>query len=237
MQVHNPVFLTHLKELRTRLIYCSLFLVISFVVCYIFSEKIIGILFLPVKNALPQGSTMIFTSLTEGFMAYLKIAFWSAIILSTPFILYQMWAFVSPALYTHERRFASRLLVWLVGLFFAGGAFGYWVIMPVVLSITLGFISPDLEALPRLQNYLLFSLKTIFLFGVIFEIPFSMAFLVKTQLISKNYFKRNRKFSYILLYILTVLLVPTDIFSQFLLFLPFVALYESGIILASFLTA
>ena len=233
----NLSFLNHLNELRMRLIYCSIFLTVCFVISYIFSEKIIGILFLPVRNALPPGSTMVFTSLTEGFMAYLKIAFWSALTVSIPFFLYQAWAFVSPALYSNEKRFAVRFLVCALALSFAGGAFGYWVIMPVVLSITLGYISPDLEALPRLQNYLLFSLKTIFLFGIIFEIPFSMAFLVKTKLISKNYFRRNRKFSYILLYILAVLLIPTDIFSQLLLFLPFLALYESGIILATFLTS
>ncbi len=237
MSFNLAPFQTHLKELRHRLIVCFSSIAVAFVICYIFSKPIISLLFYPVIQALPSDTSLVFTALPEGFMAHLKVAFWSGIILSTPVILYQIWAFVAPGLYSHEKRVARKFLFWGIGLFIAGALFGYWGVMPVVLSITLGFVSQGLEAMPRLQNYLLFVLKTLFTFGIIFEIPFLMAIAGKTGLVSRGYFKKNRKFAYILLYLLSVILVPTDLFSQALLFLPLAAMYEIGSRLSEWLTS
>jgi len=223
--------LGHLEELRSRLIRSFIVVLAAFVIAYMFSGTIVSVLFYPIKNALPPGSTMVYTNLTEGFMTYLKVALWTAVVVSAPFLVHQIWAFVAPGLYSEEKRVARRFLMWFSGLFFAGGAFGYWVVMPVVLSISLGFAGADLEPMPRLQNCLLFALKTIFTFGLIFEIPFAMGFVVRSGLVADDYFRRNRKTSYIALFILAVVVTPTDIFTQILLFLPFVGMYEAGILL------
>ncbi len=228
---HSPLKV-HLNELRRRLIICSVTIAIAFVISWFFSDYLVSWLFYPVRRALPPGSPMIFTALTEGFMTYLKVAFWTAIILSTPMILYQIWEFVAPGLYDREKKYTRHLVYWGLGLFILGGLFGYWVIMPVAFSITLSFATKDLVAMPRLQNYLVFSLKTILIFGLIFEIPFLMAFAVHCNIVPERYFIMHRKASYIALYLLAVLLVPTDIFSQILLSFPLIGIYEIGILFA-----
>lgn len=235
MTVNRLSFNMHLEELRRRLIYSFAALAVFFTLCYIFSEHLVSFLFHPVRQALPYGSTLVFTALTEGFITYIKVSFWSALILATPVIMLQLWWFIAPGLYMGEKKTLRRFMFWGMLLFAAGGCFGYWVIMPAVLSITLGFADQGLEPMPRLRNYLLFSLKTIFTFGLIGEIPFLMAFTVKTGMVSGDYFRRNRKVSYIGLYVLAVMLVPTDIFSQLLLFCPLMAMYEVGIRLSQWL--
>ncbi len=229
MQSNEPYTLKdHLNELRNRLIRCVTFFCITFAFSYAVSDYIISFLFLPVKQSLPEGSTMVFTALTEGFMAYLKVAFWSAVVLTAPFFIYQVWAFLLPALYEKEKKALKRLIFFCGSLFVFGAIFGYWVILPTILSISLGYSSTNLEPLPRLQNYLIFTLKSIFLFGIIFEIPFLMAGVSRLGLIPTGYFKKNRKYAYILLFFTSALLIPTDFFSQLLLFGPLVAVYEIG---------
>jgi sec-independent protein translocase protein TatC len=235
MSLESLPFQAHLQELRRRTIVYFITVLVLFVVCYACSEFLVSFLFYPIRQALPPGSTLVFTALTEGFIAYLKVAFWSALTLSTPVFLYQAWQFTAPGLHEREKRFASIFLIWGIGLFAAGGLFGYWVIMPVVLSISLGFANQGLEAMPRLQNYLLFTLKTIFVFGLVFEIPFLMACATRTGIVAPNYYARYRKVIYVVLFLLSVMMVPTDLFSQILLFLPLAGMYEAGVRLSRWL--
>jgi len=232
MSFERLPFKAHLEEFRRRLINCFVVMVAAFALCYALSDFLVSILFYPVNQALPHGSSLVFTALTEGFMTYLKVAFWSAVILSTPVILYQAWMFVAPGLYDNEKRFTKGFMFWGICLFVSGGLFGYWIIMPVAFSITLGFANQGLEAMPRLQNHLIFSLKAIFTFGLVFEIPFIMALADRYGIVSRKYFTKHRKASYIALYILAALLIPTDVFSQILIFLPLLGVYETGILLA-----
>ncbi len=227
----------HLNELRHRLITCVITLIVAFIACYALSDYLVDLLFLPVRMGLPQGSKMVFTALTEGFMTYLKVSFWAAVIISSPVFLYQLWKFIAPGLLPNEQRTMRIILITGTSLFGAGGIFGYWVIMPVVISIMMGYAGPDLQAMPRLQNYLLFALKSIFTFGLIFEIPFLMTMATKTGLISQRYFRKNRKFAYIAMYLMSVMMVPTDLFSQLLLCLPLAGVYEAGILLSSLFSA
>ncbi len=229
MSIDRLPFQAHLEELRKRLIVCVVVFIIAFVVCYIGASTIANFLALPIKSALPPNTPMVFTRITEAFFVYLKIAFWAALILTMPVILYELWAFISPGLYEHEKRLIKRFLIAGIGLFILGGCFGYWVIMPVVLSITLGYISQGLTAYPRIESYLLFAIKCIFTFGIAFELPFLMAFVTSTGIIEPDYFKKNRKGYYIALFCLAIFLAPTDIFSQILLFGPMALLYEIGI--------
>ena len=221
----------HLGELRHRLIVCAVTLAVSFACCYAVSEYLVDLLFLPVRQGLPQGSRMVFTALTEGFMTYLKVSFWASVVITAPVFLYQLWKFISPGLLPPEQRVMRIIIVTGTLLFAAGGIFGYWVIVPVVISIMMGYAGDNLQAMPRLQNYLLFALKSIFTFGLIFEIPFLMTMAGRSGIISPGYFRKNRKFAYLALYLLAVMMVPADIFSQLLLFLPLAAVYESGILM------
>ena len=229
-------FKEHLGELRSRLIVCAVTLAIAFACCYAVSGYLVNILFLPVRMSMPQGSSMVFTALTEGFMTYLKVSFWAAVIITSPVVLFQFWRFISPGLIDREKRVMRLILVTGTVLFCAGGIFGYWVIMPVIISMMMGYAGPDLQAMPRLQNYLLFALKSIFTFGLIFEIPFLMTMAVKTNLVEGSYFRKNRKFAYIAMYLLAVMLVPADFFSQLLLALPLAGVYETGIFLGTLLS-
>jgi len=209
-----------------------IFFSIAFVCCYIVSDSIISCLFYPVKQALPEGSTMVFTALTEGFMAYLKVAFWSALVLTAPVIIYQAWRFLAPGLYENEKRILRRIIFWGSGIFLAGGIFGYWTILPLVLSVSLGYATESMQALPRLQNYLVFTLKSIFLFGLVFEIPFLMAGVTRAGFIPADYFRKNRKPAYMLLFVISIMLIPTDLFSQIMLVFPMILVYEAGILLS-----
>lgn len=228
MSIDQIPFTAHLEELRRRLIYCVIALALSFFVCYGASDYIASALFYPIRGALPPGSTMVFTSLTEGFMTYLKISFWAAVIMSTPIFLYQLWAFAAPGLYEKEKRYILTFISWAIALFIAGAAFGYWAIMPFVLSITLGFANQGLQAMPRLQDYMIFTLKTMLGFGLAFEIPFLMTFAVRLGIVPADYFKRHRKACYLGLYIFAVILAPTDIFSQLMILAPLACLFEIG---------
>ncbi len=230
MQEDRYTLKGHLEELRKRLINCGIFFVIAFGVCYALSGPMVSFLFYPVKQALPKGSTMVFTALLEGFMAYLKVAFWAAVVLTAPVIIYQAWKFLLPALYENEKKVLKRVIFWGGALFLAGGVFGYWVIIPLILSLSLGYASDSLQALPRLQNYLVFTLKSIFVFGMIFEVPFVMAGISRAGLIPRDYFKKHRKIAYIALFIFSAVLVPTDLFSQILLFFPMLMVYEAGVL-------
>jgi sec-independent protein translocase protein TatC len=234
MNIADIPIQAHLDELRRRLITCAIFMAATFVLSYIFSDALIAFLFTPVYHALPENSKMVFTALTEGFITYLKVAFWAALILTTPVILYQIWAFVAPGLYPKEKKVLKTIIISGISLFAAGGIFGHWVIMPVILSFSLGFASQGLEAMPRLQDYLLFALKSIFTFGIVFELPFLMAATSATGIVSVEYFRKNRKASYLALYLIAVMICPADIFSQVLLFLPIAAVFESGILLGRF---
>jgi len=171
--------------------------------------------------------------LKQNDMAHLKVAFWAAVVATAPFFVYQAWRFLLPALYENEKRSLRRLILTGGILFVFGAVFGYWVILPVILSLSLDYASTNLQALPRLQNYLVFTLKAIFLFGLIFEIPFVMAGAARVGLVPREYFKKQRKAAYIVLFLVAAVLVPSDIFSQFLIFLPFVIIYEIGAFFSS----
>lgn len=222
----------HLGELRKRLITCGIFFAVAFAGCYAISAPMVSFLFYPVKQALPADSTMVFTDLMEGFMAYLKVAFWAAVVVTFPVIIYHGWRFLLPALYEKEKKVLRRMILWGGGLFLTGGIFGYWVVIPLILSVSLGYANDSLEALPRLQNYLVFTLKSIFVFGIIFEIPFVMAGISRAELIPSDYFRKKRKIAYVGIFILSAVLVPTDIFSQVLLFFPMLLVYEAGALLS-----
>lgn len=228
-------FKGHLEELRSRLLRTILFFSGVFLIAYWFSESIMGLLLMPLSTSfLNQGQGLVYTALTEGFFAYLKVAFWTSLFFTTPFFVYQVWAFVAPGLYDHEKGFLRRVLFWGGGLFFSGALFGFFVLFPAILSFSLGIAAQGLIPMPRIGRYVALVVKFSFFTGLIFELPFTMALAIESGIIEREALMRRRKYLVIGLYALCAFLIPTDIFSQVLLFLPLWMLFEVGLRLSRF---
>ncbi len=229
-------FRHHLEELRSRLLKVLAFFCTIFLLAYWFSEEIMRILLTPLSSSyLGSSHGLVYTALTEGFFAYLKIAFWTALLLTTPFFVYQAWAFVAPGLYPKEKSFLRRIVFWGGALFFAGGFFGFFVLFPTILAFSLGYAAQDLLPMPRIGQYVVLLVKFVFFTGLVFEVPFTMALAIESGIIERETIKKKRKFFLIGLYALSAFLVPTDIFSQILLFGPLWLLFELGLKLSIFI--
>ncbi|MBA2848337.1 twin-arginine translocase subunit TatC [Thermosulfuriphilus ammonigenes] len=219
----------HLAELRKRLITAVVAILLAWVLAYAFSRQIFALMTQPLSRSFPgEDPFLVFTALPEAFFAYLKVSFWVGLILAFPVVLFELWRFVSPGLYSHERRLARKFLLGALGLFVAGGLFGFLVVLPIILSFFLGFANQDLIALPRVESYLTFCAKLILTFGLIFEIPFLMYAAGRLGLVSREYFRRQRRMAWLSLYFLAAVMVPSDIFTQLLLAIPMILLYELG---------
>ncbi len=229
-------FQPHLHELRSRLIAIFVALLLSFAGCLAISAHIMDALFIPINSAMPLGGTMVFTALPEGFMTHLKIAFWAAMVISFPIILYEIWAFVAPGLYSHEKKWVKRFIFYSTALFSGGAAFGYFTVVPLILSFSMGFAGDGIQPMPRLQNYMVFILKTMLTMGLTFELPFAMALLSRSGIVDEDLFKKRRKTAYLALYTISIFLAPTDIFSQLMLTGPLIVMYEIGIRLSNWLS-
>ena len=223
-------FKGHLEELRTRLIKSLVLFCVVFVMAYFFSEEIMRVLLMPLTSTfLNQGKGLVYTALTEGFFAYLKVAFWTALFFIAPFFVHEIWAFVAPGLYAHEKVFLRRIILWGGGLFFAGALFGFFVLFPAILSFSLGIAAQGLIPMPRIGHYVVLVVKFAFFTGLLFEVPFTMALAIKAGMVKRETLINKRKYFLIGLYALCAFLVPTDIFSQVLLFIPLWGLFEIGL--------
>lgn len=223
-------FKEHLEELRTRLVRSLAFFCVVFLVAYFFSEEIMRLLLMPLTSAfLNQGEGLVYTALTEGFFAYLKVAFWTALFFTAPFFVHEVWAFVAPGLYDHEKGFLRRILLWGGGLFFSGALFGFFILFPAILSFSLGIAAQDLTPMPRIGRYVALVVKFAFFTGLVFEVPFTMALAIEAGIVERETLLKKRKYFIIGLYALSAFLVPTDIFSQVLLFIPLWGLFEIGL--------
>ena len=222
----------HLEELRKRLIVCIIAVGIGFALSYAFSEQIFIILSQPLTDILPEENHFIFTSVTEGFFTYLKLAIFAGLLLASPVIFYQIWSFVAPGLYNKEKRLAFPF-VFLSTLFFAGGTtFGYFIVFPLAFKFFIGYNSQYIKMLPSLNEYLTFSCKFLLAFGIIFELPIFILFLAKIGIINERQLRANRKYVMIAVFILAAFLTPPDVVSQVLMAVPLIILYEIGIIVA-----
>ncbi|MBW2141503.1 MAG: twin-arginine translocase subunit TatC [Deltaproteobacteria bacterium] len=224
-------FLGHLEELRRRLIICFLAIGIGFAVSYYFSKPIFRILIRPLIDALPEGDRLIYTNLPEAFFTYLKLGLWGGIILALPVIFYQLWHFVAPGLYRNERRYFIPFVFWSCVLFIVGAVFGYFIVFPLGFRFFLGFADESIQALPAVAQYFSFSLKLLFGFGLIFELPVVMVFLAKMGLVNAPFLARQRKYAFLLIFVVGAILTPPDVISQVLMALPLMFLYEVSIFL------
>ena len=232
MKDEKQPFLGHLEELRRRLVVCAIAIGIGFVISYIFSKQLFSLLILPLTKVLPAESSLIFTSLPEMFIAYIKVALIAAIILAIPIIFYELWMFLAPALYQREKRYLIPFVSFSSILFVAGSLFGYLVVFPYGFQFFLSFATEDIQALPSVKQYFSFAIRLLLAFGLVFELPVVAFFMTKIGLINPESMKRFRKFAILCSFILSAILTPPDVATQIMMALPLIVLYEVSIIIS-----
>lgn len=223
-------FTAHLEELRRRLIICFCAVGVGFVISYFFSRTLFEILMQPLLAAMPPEEKLIYTGLPEAFFTYLKVAFLAGLFLAVPVIIYQLWMFIAPGLYEKEKRMVLPV-VFLSSLFFVGGAlFGYFVVFPFGFKFFMGFSSEYVRPLPSMKEYLGFSAKLLFAFGVVFELPLFITFLARLGIVDVHFLKTKRKYAILLFFVFSAILTPPDVITQVLMAGPLILLYEVSII-------
>ncbi|MBW1715125.1 MAG: twin-arginine translocase subunit TatC [Deltaproteobacteria bacterium] len=225
-------FLAHLDELRKRLIVCAIAVGAGFIVSYIFSKQLFSFLILPLTKVLPDESTLIFTSLPEMFIAYIKVALISGIILAVPVIFYELWMFVAPALYRTEKRYVVPFVLFSTILFVVGSLFGYFVVFPYGFKFFIGLATEDIQALPSVKQYFSFAIRLLLAFGLVFEMPVAVLFLTKIGLITPESMKKYRKYAILGSFVLSAILTPPDVATQLMMALPIISLYELSIFIS-----
>ncbi len=227
-------FTEHLEELRYRLIRILIAVAIGFVVSYFFSKQIFYFVSLPLLEVLPKENNLIFTALPEAFFTYLKISFFTGIIVASPYIFYQIWKFVSPGLYPHEKKYVAPFVIISTIFFVTGILFAYFVVFPYGFKFFLSFQNEYIKALPTMKQYLSFTLKLLFAFGVIFELPVFMYFLAKIGVVNSILLTKNRRYVLVLIFVVAAILTPPDVFTQFLMAVPLILLYEISIFVVKY---
>ena len=220
----------HLLELRSRLLKMVLAVAICFAAIYPFANDLYLLLSEPLRELLPVGQTMIATDITSPFFAPLKLALVLALFVAIPVILYQLWSFIAPGLYAHEKRLAFPLLFTSVLLFYAGAAFAYFVVFPLVFGFFTAIGPEGIVELPDINSYLNFVLKMFFAFGVAFEIPVATVLLILTGATTPERLAAKRPYVIVGCFVIGMLLTPPDVISQTLLAVPMWILFEFGII-------
>ena len=226
-------FLDHLEELRWRLIWSLLALTIGFVVGFVVVDQldVLGLLMRPIAPRLPGGK-LYFTSPIEPFMITLKLGFFVGVVLASPVIIWQLWRFLSPALYEKERRIVLPVSVAAVGLFLAGVALAYLLILPTAIRVLFGFQSQSLQPIVTAHEYFGFAAQVVIAFGAIFELPLVLLILVYLRVFSAAALSRHRRFAIAGNALLSALLAPPDLISMVLMMVPVQLLYEITVVIA-----
>jgi sec-independent protein translocase protein TatC len=208
---------------------------LCFIPCAIFSDKLFTLVALPLIEKMPEGTSMIATSLISPFMAPLKLALFVALFIAMPYVLFQAWAFVAPGLYKREKRFAIPLMVSSILLFYAGVAFAYFVVFPLMFAFLTTTAPTGVQVMTDITNYLDFVLLLFFAFGIAFEMPVATVLLASTGLVRVETMAKNRGYVLLGIFVIAAFLTPPDALSQTAMAVPMWLLYEVGIILSRIL--
>ena len=219
----------HLIELRTRLLHVFYCLLLVFVCLFPFATDIYALVSAPLQAVLPQGTSMIATDVISPFLTPLRLTFYVALFFSVPFILYQIWAFIAPGLYQHEKQLAAPLLISSVLLFFAGMAFAYFLVLPMLFNFTMGIELEGVSTMTDITKYLDLVLHMFFAFGFAFEIPVATVLLIHAGIVTPEGLAAKRRYIVVACFVIGMLLTPPDIFSQTLLAVPMWMLFEAGL--------
>lgn len=228
---HKAPLVQHLIELRNRLIVSVLAILVGFLVCYGYAEELYAFLARPLREVMGPDAKMIFTGLHEVFFTYVRVSFFSGLFLAFPVLIAQLWLFVAPGLYQHEKRVFFPFLILTPVLFFLGGSLAYLFVFPLAFKFFLGFVTPTIEALPSMKEYLSLVIKLIFAFGLVFELPVGLLLLIKAGIISTAGLVDKRKYNIVVAFVVAAILTPPDPFTQVFLALPIMAMYEISIVI------
>ena len=223
----------HLLELRSRLLKAMLAIFLAFLACYGFADTIFEYLVLPLQKVMPEGNTMIFTGIPEGFLVEMYLAFVAGFFMATPVIFYQIWAFIAPGLYKEEKRYIVPIACLSAIFFIAGMAFCYFVAFPFVFQFFMTYSRGIVKAAPTMQQYFSFTIRLLFAFGIIFELPLFCFFLARLGIIKARQMRSCRKYAVVACFIIAAILTPPDVMSQLLMAGPLLLLYEISILVAA----
>lgn len=227
--------ISHLVELRQRLLKVVIAIAICFAPCAWFANELFTIVATPLINRMPAGTSMIATSLISPFMAPLKLALFVALFIAMPYVLYQVWAFVAPGLYKREKRFAVPLMVSSIVLFYCGVAFAYFVVFPLMFAFLTTTAPTGVQVMTDISNYLDFVLLLFFAFGIAFEMPVATVLLAATGMVRVETMTKNRGYVILGIFVIAAFLTPPDALSQTAMALPMWFLYEIGIVMSRLL--
>jgi len=231
-ELQEDTLLSHLIELRSRLLKAGSAVLVFFVVLAPFSDVVFKQVALPLMQKLPEGSTMIATQVASPFLTPFKTTMFAALFLAMPVVLFQLWSFAAPGLYKKEKKFAVPLLVSSVGLFYLGAAFAYVVVFPLMFGFFTSAAPAGVSVMTDISSYLDFVLVLFFAFGMAFEVPIATVILVWSGLTSIETLEKNRAYVFLGAFIVGMLITPPDVISQTLLAVPVYLLYECGILLS-----
>lgn len=234
-QIEQP-FLSHLVELRDRLLRALLAILLIFICLFPFANDIYTFMADPLMEHLPENSSMIATEVASPFLTPFKLTLMAAIALGMPVILFQLWSFVAPALYRNERKLVIPLMLASTLLFFSGMAFAYFVVFPLIFGFFIGVTPEGVTVMTDISHYLDFVLKLFFAFGLAFEIPIATILMVWTGFTTPEKLAEKRAYVIVGAFVFGMLLTPPDIISQTLLAVPMWLLFEAGIFFARFFT-
>lgn len=237
-------FIHHLIELRQRLLYCVIFFFLSFCISYFFSEAIFQFLVAPLAKIFKaeDGRRLIYTGLTEAFVTYMKVAFFTAAFVTFPLTALQTWKFIAPGLYKHERQVFLPFLLATPALFLIGAGFAYYIILPNAWAFFLSFETPGLPGqLPiqleaRVHEYLSLVMQLVMAFGISFQLPVVLILLARIGIITTSGLQKNRKYSFLFIMIASAFLTPPDVLSMIGLALPLYGLYELSVLAVKYTT-
>jgi sec-independent protein translocase protein TatC len=221
--------ITHLTELRDKLLRAILSVLLIFLCLFPFSNDIYAFVSEPLRSILPPGASMIATEVTTPFFTPFKLTLVAAIFLAMPYVLYQAWSFIAPGMYRHEKRLAIPLLASSVLLFYAGAAFAYYLVFPLIFAFFTSVAPTDITIMTDINSYLDFVLKLFFAFGLAFEIPIAVILLIWAGITTPEALASKRRYVIVGCFVVGMLLTPPDVFSQTLLAVPMWLLFEAGL--------
>lgn len=222
----------HIAELRKRLVIISAALVVAFFACFAVYEPILNWMMVPIEAVLPEGSQMVAIEVQETFFTALKVAFFSGFLLTLPVIFWQMWLFIAPGLYENEKKFIFPFVFFATLMFLIGASFAYYIVVPFGFDFLINFGSQVVTVMPSIGKYVGFFTKLLFGFGIAFELPVITFFLAVVGLVDDRMLKDFFRYAIILIFMLSALLTPPDILTQFLMAGPLIILYGVSILIA-----
>lgn len=231
----SETFIAHLIELRSRLLNSVVALLLVFICLFPWASDLYALLAQPLLAKLPKGGQMIATDVTTPFFVPLKVAMMAAFLIALPYILYQIWRFVAPGLYAHEKRLVVPLIVASTLLFFCGMSFAYFVVFPVVFGFITSAAPHGVAVMTDIDKYLSFVLTMFMAFGITFQVPVAVVVLVRMGFVTVEKLREIRPYVVVGAFVVGAIFTPPDVVSQFMLAMPLWLLYEAGIVVASWI--